>query len=106
MDFETMCKLVNSIVESEFNNLIDRDFTEGIYGDEYKQYEEAEKRLWKELTLIIPKDKLDILDNYTNALLKQFVIEEREIFRSGVGKGLNQLNYLNDYNLGSLLNEV
>lgn len=107
MDFEDMCNLVNDIVENEFNNAIsDRNFKKGIYGDKYKKYSEEEARLLKEIKSIIPKDKLDLFYKYSDVLTEQFVIEEREMFRSGVGKGLNQLKYLNDYNLGVLLNEV
>lgn len=107
MDFEMLCKLVDSIVENEFNNSIyDKDFTKGIYGDEYKRYSEKGNQIWKEIISVIPEDKLYLIKEYIDTIAEQFIIEEKQLFRSGVGKGLNQLNYLNDYNLGILLNEV
>lgn len=107
MGFEMLCKLVDSIVENEFNNSIcDKDFTEGIYGDEYKRYSEKIDQIWKEIISVIPEDKLYLIKKYTDTITEQLIIEEKQMFRSGVGRGLNQLKYLNDYNLGTLLNEM
>lgn len=102
-----MCNLVNDIVENEFNNAISgRNFKKGIYGDKYKRYSEKIDQIWKEIISVIPEDKLYLIKKYTDTITEQLIIEEKQMFRSGVGRGLNQLKYLNDYNLGVLLNEV
>lgn len=103
MKFQEIEKLINNIIENEYQHIA----SEGLKGmkrqNEYKDLEARISSLEEELRDILPKDKLNIVNEYYYAITQQLAIEGEYFFQKGVRAGLINLKFLNDINAGRIL---
>jgi|GEM_PF-6501204 len=104
MDFETMIKLTDNILDTELRHIQEEnevaDLKENIELQEVlKQRKDWEKILENELPKELKKIFNDFIDSFTN----EQIVHEEYYFRKGVDAGLGKLRYLNDFGLDAAI---
>lgn len=99
MNIEDIKELINNIVDSEYSHVMnyltnDVDKTEL---DGYAEAEQEEKALYDELSKLLPKDKMNLLDDYYSAVMEVITIEGKYCFGKGIKSGCTNLNFLKKF---------
>lgn len=96
MNYEKICKLVDGIIESEFNNV--QEFRETDFSDkdlEQKELNKVSTELMDKLVITLPEETKYLLDEVEAAFINEWINLCRFYFREGVGAGLSNLKFLN-----------
>ncbi|WP_346929193.1 hypothetical protein [Clostridium sp.] len=105
MKYEETKKLIENIIENEFNHV--QDYEERKFTDTDKEQieltEESEK-LFDQLFENMPKEYQELLNAYSDAVLYDWVNMCRFYFKEGVRAGTTNLKFLSEIdNIGSIL---
>ncbi len=103
MNYEKMCKLINGIIESEFNHV--QMFKEKNFDDKdimQKGLHKTSVELMNKLMETLSEEQKDILDDLDTAICNEWANLLRFYFKEGIAVGLTNLKYLNEIdNIGS-----
>ena len=97
MNYEKMCKLINGIVENEFNKV--QEFKEAGFADkdtEQQQLNKISSDLMEKLMGTLSEEQKDLLDKLDGALASEWINLCRFYFKKGLAAGLTNLNFLSD----------
>ena len=95
MNYEKICKLIDGVIESEFNNV--QEFREKDFSDkniEQQQLDKTSSELMDKLMETLSEDQQDILDKLEVALTNGWVNLCRFYFKEGVAAGLTNLKFI------------
>ncbi len=105
MKYEEMKKLVENIIENEFNHVQDckeRKFTDT--DKEQMELTEESEKLFKQLFESVPKEYRSLLNDYYSAVSCEWVNMCRFYFKEGVAAGTTNLKFLSEIDhIGSIL---
>lgn len=95
MEYKEMRRLIENIIENEFKHI--QDCRERKFIDTDKEQieltEESEK-LFKQLFENVPKEYRNLLNDYSNAMLCEWVNMCRFYFKEGVTAGISNLEFI------------
>lgn len=97
MNYEKMCKLIDGIIENDFNKV--QEFKEVEFVDkdtEQQQLNKVSSELMDKLMETLSEEQKDLLDKLDEALSSEWINLCRFYFKEGVSAGLTNLNFLND----------
>lgn len=97
MKYEEMKKLINNVMENEFNHV--QEYQERKFTDtdkEQLELTETSERLFEKLCEGMPKEYQKLLDEYYSAVGSEWVNLCMFYFKEGVKAGVNNLEFLND----------
>lgn len=95
MNYEKICKLIDGVIESEFNNI--QEFREKNFSDkniEQQQLDKISSELMNKLMETLSAEQQDILDKLEAALTSAWVNLCRFYFKEGVAAGLTNLKFI------------
>lgn len=104
MKYKEMKKLVDSIIENEFQHK--QEYAEKEYTDSNKEQLELgvkSSELFKRLCEGGSGEFQNLLDDYSSATVNEWVQLCRFYFREGVRAGANNLDFLKESGMGDLL---
>lgn len=107
MKYEETKKLIENIIENEFNHI--QDYEERKFIDTDKEQIELTKeseKLFEQLFESVPKEYQNLLNEYYSAVLCEWVNMCRFYFKEGVRAGTTNLEFLkkvNGINIESIL---
>ena len=107
MNLEKMTKLIENIVENEFQHIQkykERNFTDT--NKEQIELEEKSKEVLEKLREGMSAEYKLLLEEYWAALFSETISYCRFYFKEGVRVGLTDINFLNDINAGVVLQGV
>lgn len=97
MKYEEIKKLIENIIENEFNHIQDYEERKFIDTDkEQMELTEESEKLLKQLFESVPKEYRSLLNDYSNAMLCEWVNMCRFYFKEGVRAGATNLEFLKD----------
>lgn len=97
MKYEEARNLIENIIENEFNHI--QDYREREFTDTDREQMELVKeseRLFEQLFENIPKEYRELLNDYSNAMLCDWVNMCRFYFKEGVAAGTTNLKFLSE----------
>ncbi|WP_294170752.1 hypothetical protein [uncultured Clostridium sp.] len=97
MKYEKMCKLINGIIESEFNHV--QMFKEANFIDTNEEQQVLYKtsvELMNKLMETLSEEQKELLDKLDGALASERTNLCRFYLREGIAAGLTNLKYLNE----------
>lgn len=97
MKYEKICKLINGIIESEFNHV--QMFKEKNFDDKdimQKGLHKASVELMNKLMGTLSEEQQELLDKLDGALASEWINLCRFYLREGIAAGLTKLKYLNE----------
>jgi hypothetical protein len=97
MNYEKICKLVDGIIESEFNNV--QEFRETDFSDkdlEQKELNKVSIELMDKLVITLPEETKYLLDEVEAAFINEWINLCRFYFKEGVAAALTNLKFLNN----------
>lgn len=97
MKYEKICKLINGIIESEFNHV--QMFKEANFIDTNEEQQVLHKtsvELMNKLMGTLSEEKKDILDDLDTAICNEWTNLCRFYLREGIAAGFTNLKYLNE----------
>lgn len=95
MNYEKICKLVDGIIESEYNNV--QQFREtGFIDDnkEQKSYEDNSRELFNKLEDSLSNEQQVLLREYSDSIVSVWENLCRFYFKEGIATGLSNLSCL------------
>lgn len=105
MNYEKICKLIDGIIESEFENV--QEFREEKFANrdiEHKQLNQTSAGLMDKLMGTLSEEQKDLLDELDIAITCEWVNLCRFYFKEGVAAALTNLKFLNEINsIGSYI---
>jgi len=97
MKHEEIKKLINNVIENEFNHIQEYQEREFVDTDkEQMELTEESEKLLKQLHENIPEEYQKLLDDYSSAVLYEWVNMCRFYFKEGVRAGTTNLEFLID----------
>lgn len=97
MNYDKMCKLIDGIIENEFNNV--QEFKEAGFVDKdikQQQLNKTSSELMEKLMGTFSEEQKDLLDELDGALASEWINLCRFYFKKGVAAGLTNLKFLSD----------
>lgn len=97
MNYEKICKLIDGIIESEFENV--QEFRETNFSDkdkEQQQLEDKSSELMDKLMATLSEEQKDILDELDGVLADVWINLCRFYFKEGVAAALTNLKFLDN----------
>lgn len=97
MNYDKMCKLIDGIVENEFNKV--QEFKEAGFADkdtEQQQLNKISSELMEKLIGTLSEEQQELLDELDGALASEWINLCRFYFKKGVASGLTNLKFLSD----------
>lgn len=97
MKYEQTCKLINGVIENEFNHI--QEYEEPHLSDTDKEYiglVENLSKLSKELFNTLSEEQQNIFNNFESAFVEQWTNLLRFYFKEGVRAGLTNLKFLDE----------
>lgn len=95
MNYEKMCKLINGIIESEFNNV--QEFREVSFIDdnkEQKSYGDNTNELFDKLKDSLSKEQQVLFNDYSDSIISEWENLCRFYFKEGIASALSNLSCL------------
>ncbi len=104
MKYEEMRKLIENIIENEFQHIQENCERKFLDKDkEQMELTEESEKLLKQLHENIPEEYQKLLDDYSSAVLYEWVNMCRFYFKEGVKAGTTNLEFLKDTKLMSYM---
>ncbi|MDU4320117.1 MAG: hypothetical protein E7I47_12490 [Clostridium sp.] len=105
MKYEEKVKLIESIIENEFQHVQEYEEIKFIDNDvEQKELTATRQKAYEEVRKIDTENKhWKELDNFDCAYVDEWINLCRFYFKQGVAAGLTNLKFLNDINAGQVL---
>lgn len=97
MKYEEIVKLINNVIENEFNHV--QEYREREFTDTDKEQMKLTKesgKLFEQLRKDIPEEYKDQLNDYNDALLNEWTNLCIFYFKAGAAAGLTNLQFLKD----------
>lgn len=97
MNYEKICKLINGIIESEFNHV--QMFKEKNFDDKdimQKGLHKTSVELMNKLMGTLSEEQQELLDDLDTAICNEWTNLCRFYLREGIAAGLTNLKYLNE----------
>lgn len=97
MEYKEITKLINNVIENEFNHV--QEYREREFMDTDKEQiklNEASEKLFKQLLEGIPEEYKEQLNDYNDALLNEWTNLCIFYFKAGAAAGLTNLQFLKD----------
>lgn len=97
MKYEEIVKLINNVIENEFNHV--QEYREREFTDTDKEQiklKEASEKLFEQLLEGISEEYKDQLNDYNDALLNEWTNLCIFYFKAGAAAGLTNLQFLKD----------
>lgn len=97
MDFEKMCKLIEGIIENEYNNICEFKEMEFSESDkEQKDLYDKSRKLYCELNMTLREEQKEIVAKLEGATTEEWSNLCKFYFREGLKAGLSNLSFLNN----------
>lgn len=104
MKYEEIKKLIENVIENEFMHVQEYDEKSFLDTDkEQMELTEESEKLLKQLHENIPEEYQKLLDDYSSAVLYEWVNMCRFYFKEGVKAGTTNLEFLKDTKLMSYM---
>lgn len=104
MDFETMVKLTDNILDTELRHVQEENEVADLEKNtELQETINKKRELENILENALPKELQRTFNEFMDSFADEQIEREKYYFRKGVDAGLGNLKYLNDFGLGSAI---
>ena len=104
MDFETMIKLTDNILDTELRHVQEENEVADLEKNvELQKILRERTKLYRALDNKLPKELKKIMNDFIDNFADEQIIHEQYYFRKGVNAGLGNLDYLKDFGLNAAI---
>lgn len=100
MKYNDYIKLINDIVENEFNHIEEGNLKGMDELDKYKEISKEVDNIQKKLFEVLPDEYKDLVDDWDTKIWEMLCMQIRYYFKKGVAAGTSNLNFIRDITNG------